>query len=124
MEARELRIGNYVNVKCIAMEIGFLDDFDACQINIPNLNDISIGSKDFLYEPIPLTEEWLLRFGFYKKQANYELDNFRFHITKPMNYDGFLFCEGYSVITEKIQNVHQLQNLYFALTGEELTLSE
>ena len=33
---------------------------------------------------------------------------------------GFVFCDGYSVITEKIQYIHQLQNLYFALTGEEL----
>ncbi len=29
------------------------------------------------------------------------------------------FC---SYRTDKIQNIHQLQNLYFALTGEELTI--
>lgn len=81
------------------------------------------------YQPIPLTEEWLLKFGFKKDDSGVE----------PYHQD---YCEWYErefpVIgtliqssdkqyvfdensdTLRIKYVHQLQNLYYALTGEEL----
>ena len=108
MKANELRIGNYVQ-------------FSGGAIYKVDMLYIGFGGLEF-WKPIPLTEEWLLKFGFEKKGCNWELPNFRFHVNKSVNYDGFLFCDGYSVITEKIQHVHQLQNLYFALTQKELTL--
>lgn len=121
MKASELRIGNLVYFKnthdVAKVELIHNNHFD-CRDEygsfIPNGN----------YEPIELTEEWLLKFYFTQKLGNWELPNFRFHINKPMNYDGFVFCDGYSVITDKIHYVHQLQNLYFALCGDELELKE
>ena len=77
------------------------------------------------YEPIPLTDEWLLKFGLEKLDIDlYKIDN---------EYFILFFSETYYIADEDWQNkkriigkgliyVHQLQNLYFALTGEELTI--
>lgn len=77
-------------------------------------------------KPIPLTEEWLLKFGFFTTKTGKLIDatlpNFRFSLHKSGNYDGFLFCEKDNVITN-IDYVHQIQNLYFALTNEELKIN-
>ena len=110
IKPQEIRIANYIeyNGEIIKLDGSFL----CCYIQ---------NELEFPLNPIPLTEEILLKFGFFKKLGNYELENFRFHISQPMNFDGFVFCEGYSVITDKIQFVHQLQNLFFALKDEELT---
>ena len=68
-------------------------------------------------DPIPLTEEWLIKFGFIKVWNNYRL--------KPLGYliDNRLITVGSNYLRH-IKYVHQLQNLYFALTGEELQLKE
>ena len=114
-QPQELRIGNYVeyNGEIIKLDGSLL----CCYIQ---------NELEFPLNPIPLTEEILLKFGFEEKSKskNFYLGNFRFHISKPANYDGFIFCDGYDVITDKIKYVHQLQNLYFALTGEELTFKK
>lgn len=117
IQINELRIGNLIQEGKVEQIDNSIDEVyysgDGCYLSAfcCNLN------------PIQLTEEWLLKLGFVKKLANYELENFRFNISKPFNYDGFLFCEEYSVITDRIKHVHQLQNLYFALTGAELTVA-
>ena len=119
IKPQELRIGNYVfDIDGDVLQIGQILDIGV------KFKNTSLSSRYEKIQPIPLTEEILLKFGFFKKLGNYELENFRFHISQPMNFDGFVFCEGYSVITDKIQFVHQLQNLFFALTGEELTFKK
>ena len=120
MEANELRIGNYLN-----------QNID----NIPNhfiqfkVGEIVQGSE-FLKtaSPIPLTEEWLLKFGFdYIRNIN-EYHNRKInegaYYLKPVGdvYDHWYLYHKTKMITSNIQHVHQLQNLYFVLTGEELTL--
>ena len=123
IKPQELIIGNYVEYR-IKDELD--DRKEWWELSIIDSTDLQIleSGIDDDYRAIPLTEEILLKFGFFKKLGNYELENFRFHISQPMNFDGFVFCEGYSVITDKIQFVHQLQNLFFALTGEELTFKK
>jgi hypothetical protein len=98
---------------------------------------------DYL-QPIPITEEWLLKAGFelYDYEPNEEGDEFpdfiymSYKITPPEKLyyytitntpeDGgyFDFCIKVQfadyVMLSSIQHVHQLQNLYFALTGKEL----
>lgn len=78
--------------------------------------------------PIPLTEEWLLKFGFEKSKKlgalhEFEKDNLQL-IFNGVDYDAFLNSEehGFGEIGTSIKYVHQLQNLFFALTGTELTL--
>ncbi|WP_131828098.1 hypothetical protein [Elizabethkingia anophelis] len=74
----------------------------------------------FQFTPIHLTEEWLVKLGFEKSDS---LSN----CTKTTNGYKFDFAGGEvlyldSVRLKHIKYVHQLQNLYFALTGEELTI--
>ncbi len=68
---------------------------------------------------VKLSKEWLIRFGFENK------DNFCFELNKhqirlsvgnpyPYWIDSNYICN--------ISYVHQLQNLFFALTGEELII--
>jgi hypothetical protein len=120
MKASELRIGNYVY---------FHGDVE--EINIDHFNIFNIIKDDVLL-PIPLTEEWLLKFDFH------EYIDFGYKIG---HFDKVPLCGfTYSINTNKvmimhkgnnnshwldieIKYVHQLQNLYFALTGEELILN-
>lgn len=121
INTKDLRLGNFINYDCETVKVLALSEN-----SIKFKNDEIEGFEMFpseLYNYEKLSEEWLLRFGFEEKSKsqNFYLENFRFHISKPANYDGFIFCDGYDVITDRIKYVHQLQNLYFALTGEELT---
>ena len=74
--------------------------------------DNYITSKNRLreYKPIPLTEEWLVKL---KMEHNESL-------TKGNGTYWFTLITPHTPITY----VHQLQNLYHALTGEELTIKE
>ena len=124
MEIRELRIGNYVRfypkndliftVKCLNETFAEIEYID---------KDGTIYNSSVDYEnliPIPLTEEILLKFGYIGNEPVFSekstIFTFGIHkIWKPFN----IFLDEYYRF--EIKYVHQLQNLYFALTGEELT---
>lgn len=82
-------------------------------------------------KPIPLTGNWLIRLGF-KKGDDGDLELFPLKYFKELlRYNGksapiFVSDFGddshYDLPISHIKYVHQLQNLYFALTGEELTV--
>ena len=81
-----------------------------------------IDSKSFHFKPIPITEEWLLKFGFFKHNNAYVLEkpnenimNFKFSVWSDFTYNS-------SEFPVELKYVHQLQNLYFALTGTHLKL--
>ena len=120
MEANELRLNNWV-YHC-NKEV---------QITIHDLFDIAVFEDD-VFTPIPLTEEWLLNFGFNKEyQKGYigiDVCNSDFVLTEPLkmgewqtNYT-FQFETGSVPKFKEIKYVHQLQNLFFCLCGEELIL--
>jgi len=76
-------------------------------------------------KPILLTEEYLVKFGF-KKKGEDEEDN-AIHCLNGFEIIKHAFKEEFwidaNIITPyRIRHIHQLQNLYFALTGEELIL--
>ena len=125
MEAKELRIGNYVQALLgEVMKVKQLGSFDnPGYISAENEQ----GAAQNMFEPTPLTEDWLLRFGF-EKARTFDHDNRYFIGENPVTKDWMLYLtwldntdapfykNGFHVI----KYVHQLQNLYFALTGEEL----
>lgn len=119
LQPNELRIGNYVYANNV-------DDNKIVFQQIQNGADIDNAKW---YWAVELTEELLLRCGL-----------------KPNEW---FCCDGYCVVEDrdadthygwcmKVRNashtreiefgyfkyLHQLQNLYFALTGEELTLKD
>jgi len=107
VKANELRLGNW------------LERSDSDQ---PYYFQVSaVASTEISGNPIQLTEKWLVEFGLKTNPNNkYEFtDNEYFTI----ELDGSLYFEG-SYTAVDINYVHQLQNLYFALTGQELTRKE
>ena len=102
MKPNELRIGNWV------------ETFEGV-IQIQNGWEIDEGNE---CQPIPLTEEWLEKFGFEYSDLNGDSGLWKippFQIYGKCNQ----FIYEYAL---DVNYVHQLQNLYFALTGEELTI--
>jgi len=134
MKAQELRIGNWFKGNW------HWGDGKPREINAFDIKDLSDDPQDDFYQPIPLTEEWLLKFGF--KPFNFSNKEKGFIIehkdwsksiyvrtfAEP-NITGFFTvfnrseCHWEEIqFIAKVTNVHQLQNLYFALTGEELEM--
>jgi hypothetical protein len=121
MKADELRIGNYVYNGGIESSVAYLLPNDI----ICNVADFN-GSLNGEVTPIPLTEEWLLKFGFGKDDfcgAYVRYDSNRLSITHDVKNNTFL-ADIVKYLRVFTRYVHQLQNLYFALTGEELTIKE
>lgn len=151
MKPQELRIGNLVTDE-------FYDSFKTV-IEIDSINESGINllieddgrwleiAEHFIVpeysfdklKPIPLTEEWLLKFGFeisrYQKprgqicgielyagwdyafiRVGFKTDFIIRFYKGRFKLEPFYSCE--------IKHVHQLQNLYFALTGEELKINK
>lgn len=129
MNARELRIGNLVECKVfgdtytdrfphygknVFTVFSACKDFVKIDIGFDALRKVEVHEVN----PIPLTKEWLKKFGFID-------DGY-----KPFGKRDFLFIENVgvayklSLVDNTPKYVHQLQNLYFALTGEELTIPE
>lgn len=168
LSAKELRIGNYINAPHGDVQIEYFTEIGAHFID-------GNGGTFASLRPIPLTEEWLLKFGL-KPMKCISFDWKTEYIIKPNKCGwsiGVLLCdypednpncgcvsilepedievsgvppdlcskenwtkedikraEHYTVKFNKwrqpiayyIKYVHQLQNLYFALAGEELTI--
>ena len=116
MKISELRIGNLVNLICNGHE----DEPDLVVWNVQDyefyenrINDVKL---------IQITEEWLLKLGFEKNEGWDNMIYFNknnIHIYKCNNSDKEWFEYECEIL---IKSVHQLQNLYFALTNEELIL--
>ena len=140
MKARELRIGNLVNYQTVE------GDILVARIDWQGLKWISKDEKGFniAHSAIPLTEEWLLKFGFTSEgegcegwlDLKNEIENNKVQLRTWINFEcfqedngtAFFMLENYegddytTIIPRKFKYVHQLQNLYFALTREELTI--
>lgn len=111
MDIRELRIGNYIKL--------MLNDEDFKLIQV-TLNDLEvIDNKKGIFEPIPITEEWLLKFGFEKTPLGYFKKDGIILVVEDFYYECLL-----GSVAKILKYIHQLQNLYFALTGKELEIKE
>lgn len=114
MEARELRIGNFVDWNG---EVGIVSQLLEKDIFF------KCGETD-LYDaikPIPLTKEWFEKFGYYDTN----MPNHFIKDEMTIDEHSFWDCNGMFIDNKNgvcIQYVHQLQNLYFALRQEELII--
>lgn len=136
MEARELRIGNLVNTKSGILEI---ESISSEGVNLHTYTDTHYGvqSSGSYFEnsldeidPIPITKEWLIKFGFtHNGYGEFNLNDLNFDCEYTDAGEWVVFLdqtkEGDKYVSrvyikQGVRFVHQLQNLYFALTGEEL----
>ena len=115
INANELRIGNYLEPLFCEEPFCKVRGIDEEYIYSDCISTDYTGFDEF--KPIILTEEWLLKMGFstttYSEVDMYTIKN------KSGKY---YFCCDYigREFKYEIQFVHQLQNLYFALTQKEL----
>lgn len=128
MKTSELRIGNYVIIPAYDIDaenniIGDSENDEIIKITIDELIIIESNYKDCIgeYKPIPITADILLKcgFSFEDKDALYWVKG-AFNLEKDVV--GKFWFEVYSHYNE-LKYLHQLQNLYFALTNEELTIN-
>jgi len=119
MKVNELRIGNYVYFHGDVEEINMVDGF-----GVIGREEQPLCSIDE-FEPIPLTEEWLLKFGFEKADEIYFIEFGVYSMTiKEYEKGKYILNPETHFNYVDIEYVHQLQNLYFALTGKELILTK
>ncbi|WP_462250479.1 hypothetical protein [Ekhidna sp.] len=120
MKPQELRIGNWVYRKGDNENM-----YEADWITIKEAHN---------YRPIPITEEWLEKFGLVIEDIASLSDCFHWQIDErwkvfiATDYGNkglalFLGDEA-PIFSAKCEYIHQLQNLYYALTGEELKMKE
>ena len=118
MNANELMLGNYINKSG--------DIFKLASINTDNTiriyNESETDTYGFfalrIFKPIPLTEKWLLDFGFKTDIFGFNFNLKDFTITLP------IYFVYKNLKLKKLKYVHQLQNLHFSLTGNHLKLVE
>ncbi len=121
MEAKEIRLGNLIFYPTVDLNTGE----NVLEIVEATANDIKTQEFKPIFLPIPLTEEWLLKFGF---EYHHKLGSRIFYnignLFAEICGDGRVAIYG-TLKNELIcfvSNVHSFQNLFFALTGEELTI--
>ena len=127
MRATELRLGNWVMIDPNNSPQQVVDVMCDC-VTTENTRGAHYG----LVDAIPLTEEILLKCEGYKQNYGIEINDttqLDFVITNDGVYP-FITQDGEfsgqlptQVNLERIQHLHQLQNLFFALTGTELEIN-
>lgn len=130
IKPQELRIGNLVKWgvhECIIKGI----HTDTVTGKDPYVyGSVMIGAMPIhTIEGIDLTPEWLEKLGFNKSQHIFKTAFWNIDVVghqlmiNPENGAVVIAFDGNQIITHaKIQYIHQLQNLYFALTGKELAI--
>lgn len=106
MEAKELRIGNWIEKEG----------------KIYQATALTIFCCGKLHKPIPITEEWLKKFGFNypsKEWASIGMFGIRVPLFDYFVYGHPKVLDGQTFPLE-CRYIHQLQNLYYSVTGEEL----
>jgi hypothetical protein len=124
IKANDLRIGNYI-----------INPFGAI-ITIDEIHKSGVKFKTTIYDlthckPIPLTEEILLKCENYNKKYGFSLNETTYlffnesrgyfypYLTQDAEFSNL---ENKCVYLERIKYLHELQNLYFALTNQELNI--
>lgn len=137
IDVKELRIGNLVfdklsNRTMSVAGVSFTDSkgfvfVEAVEFENSEYNYKGVSFQPYLsihFEPIQLTAEILEQCGF-EKSKSHHLDFFKdtgignnfftFRLGRPFKHE--------SQWWQEIKYLHQLQNLYFAITGKELTVN-
>ncbi len=117
LKIKDLRIGNYVSGM---FEIEKIEGIYLSFVNTDGRNHAPLQQ----IKPIPITEEWLLKLGF-----EYNSFSLLYSNRKQSEYDIQIIDDtfvihkyGEEIVTLKY--IHELQNLFFALTKNELKINK
>jgi hypothetical protein len=140
VKSNEIRIGNWISDRGLKeWQIDHWETINkvASKANATMCNGILMETHplteyvDFL-KPIAINENWLKKLGFKKESSEWKLfpcAEVQIIVFNEKNYNGVMFYTR-TIHTEytpiycgsQINYVHQLQNLYYALTGTELSV--
>lgn len=130
IEVKQLRIGSLVMDRGgKALRIDWMERDKVCQKMMLHGQEVHPLTEHFEYlQPIPLTEAWLEKLPFVQerkigmrkilKHINFD----RLNIELCANNEVAIYVHD-NLIGFK-SNIHELQLLFFALTGQELTVKE
>ncbi|MCD8450457.1 hypothetical protein LNI98_12230 [Tenacibaculum dicentrarchi] len=130
IKANELRIGNLVNIKNKASGLEYKEEMVHGSL-IMDLHSNGENSS-FIYSPIEITEEHLVRFRFLDLSSDKNRMGYRISINSSDELCWYRQTGKVSYQTKRsgftrdfdVKYVHELQNIYFAFTSKELPLSE
>ncbi|MCZ2084806.1 MAG: hypothetical protein LC112_11090 [Flavobacteriales bacterium] len=122
IKANELRIGNLVSRLDLGDHSLRVESvLELRKDKVLTTGPISVICLYSETKPIPLTEEWLFKFGFENKilSSEFSMNDFPFiiynnEIWTDRDNDDDVIC--------KVDFVHELQNFYFAVKRKELEL--
>lgn len=133
MKTRELMMGNLIQIEGNPVEV-----IKIFEIHLEVHSDIfqfwHVEIEEV--EPISLTEEWLMKFGFKQSPTSNscfyivykQLDLILYKTDTPIavSNDFKLECFYYffNKVAVIIEYAHQIQNLFFSLTQTELTIKD
>lgn len=146
IDSKDLIIGNYFyDEDKKILEVKEIQE----SLLVSHNGDWKHYSKIMDCDPIPLTEEWLLKFGFEKIKNETYINGYQYLLQVSNDYtdeemiinrDGTWFdaiggidyertkvlhvntlCRG-NHVCNTVSTVHQLQNLYYSLTGNKLEI--
>ncbi len=129
LNTRDLRIGNLVVFESETCKITTIGKRKVgVSRRTENGNFVETLTEISEIEPIPITEEWLLKLGF--KEQNTEIGSrFRkknFYITKNTDFDFYLkdVKSGIYIHFMKLDFFHELQNIWYCLNGKDLKIND
>ena len=125
MKAEDLRIGNWV-MGNKPFQLTF-NDFGRIHAHL-------MATGQMRFEPIHLTEDWLVRFGFEIEKTGVmnikwpikttlkETNWGRVHPDFRIKQVGENYFIRLDIVNNQINYLHQLQNLFYYICGKELTI--
>lgn len=91
---------------------------------------LKAGGSELWIVPMPLSQEWIRNLGYYTKVTNKgtDVESIPFYDNGSrlvLDWDNLSpTWQGEELeLPYKLEYVHQLQNLYYSLTGEELSIN-
>ena len=133
IQGKEIRIGNYLKDRGgKVLRVDFIE-------YVENGFDTKFGQKMFVEgqefhplteytdyaQPIELTPEWAKRLGFEIVSGGISYDKDRLSLyfgdTILSEKKGRTYFNSWAILEHTPKHVHELQNLYYALTGDELS---
>jgi hypothetical protein len=132
LEPKDLRIGNillykgkYVHITTLSLDIDdeYEETIGFCDLGKLS-NEITDWNRSLIadLQPTPLTPELLEKCGFEKRNNVYSNGNMGFEVVS-LKSGGEMYLVPNALYCIDIKYLHQLQNLYFTLTGKELDIT-
>ena len=118
MKSKKFNAGNYY--LDIDNELTEMNSYELYLMESKERQEI-LGVNE--YQEIPLTEEWLLKLGFAQNPFDYNWENDSRMSLYEINDYKYFIAQLDCVTIREVETVNDLQNLYKALTGNQLTIS-